>query len=53
MAVQDLYSHNRKPYTSTLRSTTATEFIPDPILSKKREFVPMEIKEIGKPSNSL
>jgi hypothetical protein len=53
MSVHDLYLRKRTPYTSPVRSTTATEFIPDPILSKKQEFVPMIIKQIGKRSNSL
>ena len=38
----------KKPYTSSLRSTTATEFVPDFIINAKREFKPMVIKQIGR-----
>jgi len=48
MSVQDLYMRKRTPYTSPTRSTTATEFVPDPIRSKKKEFVPMVIEQIGR-----
>lgn len=47
MSVHDLYLLNRKPYTPSARSTTATGFVPDPIINKKREFVPIVLKQIG------
>jgi hypothetical protein len=53
MSVQALYLHKQSPYTSPTRSTTATEFVPDKLLSRKHEFIPMVIKQIGKKANSL
>lgn len=48
MSFHDLYLHNRKPYSPTLYSTTAREFVPDPIFNKKKEFVPLELEQIGR-----